>query len=87
MAAFAPTPKRCRLPGKRCRFEESTGLLIVEIGLRFVTLVLSLAGIIMNTIYHRILNSIIVVVNGLQSSVNQREDGVIEIRERDRSDA
>jgi hypothetical protein len=24
VAAFAPTPKRCRLPGKRCRFEQST---------------------------------------------------------------
>jgi hypothetical protein len=38
MAAFAPTPKRRRLPGKRRRFEESTRLLIVEIRLRFVTL-------------------------------------------------
>jgi len=55
VAALAPTPKRCRLPGKRCRFEESTSLLIVETGLRFVTLVLSLVGIIMNTIHHRIL--------------------------------
>ena len=54
VAAFAPTPKRCRLPGKRCRFEESTSLLIVETGFRFVTLVLSLVGIIMNTIHHRI---------------------------------
>jgi hypothetical protein len=54
VAAFAPTPKRCRLPGKRCRFEESTSLLIIEAGLRFVTLVLSVVGIIMNTIYHRI---------------------------------
>jgi hypothetical protein len=55
VAAFAPTPKRCRLPGKRCRFEESTSLLIIETGLRFATLVLSLIGIITNTIYHRIL--------------------------------
>ena len=37
VAVFAPTPKRCRLPGKRCRFEEPTRLLIVETGLRFVT--------------------------------------------------
>ena len=55
VAALAPTPKRCRLPGKRCRFEESTSLLIVETGLMLATLVLSLVGIIMNTIYHRIL--------------------------------
>jgi hypothetical protein len=45
---FLPTPKRCR-------FEESTSLLIVETDLRFATLVLSLVGIIMNTIHHRIL--------------------------------
>jgi len=45
VAAFAPAPKRCRLPGKRCRFEESTSLLIVETGLRLVTLMLSLVGL------------------------------------------
>ena len=33
VAAFAPTTERCRFPGKRCRFEESTSLLIVETGL------------------------------------------------------
>ena len=27
MSAFAPTPKRCRFPGKRCRFRESASLL------------------------------------------------------------
>jgi hypothetical protein len=51
---FAQTPKRCRFPGKRCRFEEPISLLILETGLKFVTLVLSLVGIIMNTSYHRI---------------------------------
>ena len=55
--AFASTPKRCRLPGKRCRFEESISLLIVETGLRFATSALSLVRIIMNTIYHRILKT------------------------------
>jgi hypothetical protein len=54
VAAFAPPPKRSRLPGKRRRFEESTSLLIVETGLRLVTLVLSLVGIIMNTVHRKI---------------------------------
>ena len=55
VAVFAPTPKRCRLPGKRCRFGESISLLIVETGLRFVSLVFGLVGIIMNTIHQWIL--------------------------------
>jgi hypothetical protein len=55
VVAFAPTPGRCRSPEKRRRFEESTSLLIVETGLRFVTLVLSLVEIIMNTIHQWIL--------------------------------
>jgi hypothetical protein len=54
VAAFAPTLERCRFPGKRCRFEDSISLLIVETGLRFVALVLSRVVIIMSTLYHRI---------------------------------
>jgi hypothetical protein len=46
VVAFAPTPERCRLPGKRCRFEEPLGLLIVETSLKFITSVLGLVGII-----------------------------------------
>jgi hypothetical protein len=57
VVAFATIPKRCRLPGKRCRFEEPTSPLIVETGLRFASLVPSLVRVIMNTIYHRILQA------------------------------
>jgi hypothetical protein len=47
VAVFAPAPKRCRLPGKRCRFEASTSLLIVETSFRLVTLALSPVGIML----------------------------------------
>jgi hypothetical protein len=49
VAVFAPAPRRCRLPGKRCRFEASTSLLVVETSFRLVTLALSLVGIVLVT--------------------------------------